>query len=203
MNTKVQREDLGHWLREWRLWQVVGQAVGQTVGQEAAAPASSSLSEALPPAEGQIRLWDVEGEPRLALLLAADYGSFHLLPFSPLGERAVPEERFFQDRPWLRVLQGWNRRRCRRAGLEGSLFCEQLEESDLWPLRLWLQQLEAGQGGDPELARLELPDDPRWSYIEQEEQCWSQRLGEMELFGELQEELPRAAEDEADWDTES
>lgn len=215
MNTHDARLHLQRWLQEYTVWTALEAALpvggeeglSEVSGEDAVSAAP--LADSAAPEAGQIRLWpSVTGEcgPMYGLLVAPSYGSWGVLPFSPLSLPAVPEELTVMEAPPLRVVQGWNLRRIPADAARGSWCVGALPEAERFRVDLFLTVCAAGGPLPPILSGrvgppLVHPLDPRYAYRDAERTRVSLSLGEASLPEENEGfPLARAAEPPPDYD---
>jgi hypothetical protein len=178
---KTEREKLAAWCEELALYRIPD---GET---EALCPQDSpDFSEQPVPEEGQIRLWpagEQDAAPLYGLLVHAGYDRWQVLPFSPLGEPAVPAEVRVREEPPVQILEGWNRRELSGAQVRRSWCVDRIPEKVWFWLRDWLILVEEGRDM-PERFReqtgpaLRHPLDPRHEWLDAEAARVDDCLGE-------------------------
>lgn len=204
MNTPNPKAMLQSWLEEWTLWQSMRE---ETVPEPLSWNPSLDFSNEPRPAPGDIRLWparDSRDPPFYGVLLAGDYGTWRVVPFSPFATPATPGEWRAREHPPLRVLQGWNARTITRRGVESAWKADTLDAPVLWTLNLFLTACET-EGPPPGDLRLKTgppllhPLDPRHVYLDEESERTERALGEFLVLPETQSPLKLAAEPETEW----
>lgn len=205
MNPTPDQVKLKKWIEEYTLYQTLE---GELSELSEYSPAID-FSEEQVPAEGQIRLWPavhLEYPPMYGLLMRAGYGRWRVLPFSPLGEPAIPTELKISDAAPARVVQGWNARELPHSKVKQSWFVDTLSEVDIFKLNRWWLMLAAGEEiiGDVEAdvgPCLRHPLDPRHGYLDSETERADLSLGASVSERGESFRLQKAAEPETDYDS--
>jgi hypothetical protein len=211
MNRTESRKQLEIWLQEYAVWKELVDALPA----ESVAPMHEDLwdSGAFPdepgPEAGQIRLWpSANGAcgPFYGLLVAPEYSSWGVLPFSPLSSVATHEELRVMEEAPVQVIQGWNLRRIPEGQAKKSWFAGTLPELEIFRVDLFLTWCGSGEALPPALADyvgppLIHPLDPRHEYLDEERERADASLGRKSLpLGETGFSLARAAEPEPEYD---
>ncbi|MCC5844770.1 MAG: hypothetical protein JJU05_11010 [Verrucomicrobia bacterium] len=210
MNTDQKRKQLEGWLRDYTVWRRLGAESGE-VAEEKDADRSDApdFSGEPAPETGQIRLWpstDFRDPPLYGLLAAPEYGSWGVLPFSPLALPATPKELKVMEAPPLQVVQGWNLRRISAVQARNSWCAGRLPESESFKLEMFLAWMNSGEAVPALLADhagppLAHPLDPRHEYLEDERERTDRTLGASTASGGQQSApFSKAAEPENDYE---
>lgn len=175
-----QRQTLASWLREWTVEQALG-------GGEEAAWASAARGRRArrrrPARVGEVRLLppDISSDHlRYFLVLEAPSdGPIRVAPFSRFAVPAIPGEwRTGHRAPALAVLCVWNavelpRAIAERAWPVADFGAECLEKARKLAAEYLAPDLDPPAGWAESVgAPLRHPDDPRWSYLQEEAEAW-------------------------------
>lgn len=218
MTLENQRKKLADWLQAWQVETALAQDAGEETAHCDGPCVAGEISGEPEPTAGQIRLWPAKGSamrtadlPFYALVLPEGYGTWRVVPFSTLSVPATPGEFRVLDTGPAQVLQGWNVRTLRRAGISHSWWVADLEERHVFAVLGWLTwlgsvafplrevppELQPGwhaQCGPPLLH----PKDLRHEYMAREWSRVGRALGEWEAGG-VAVQLDLAAEPPPTW----
>lgn len=207
MNPTPEQQKLKKWIEEYSLYQLLGEENPQSLMHSSVI----DFREEPGPAEGQIRLWpaiQLEHPPMYGLLMRAGYGRWRVLPFSPLGEPALPAELKISDAAPARIVQGWNARELSCSRVVQSWFVDSLSEEMLFKLNRWWLMLAAGEEITGDVVAdvgpsMRHPLDPRHDYLDSESDRADFNLGSTVAEKDESYRLQKAAEPETDYDSEN
>jgi hypothetical protein len=176
------QQKLNEWFQDYALYSALR---GPQLEEDVEGPGPDFDDEPMP-AEGQIRLWPPGGmqeEPVYGVLVSGGYGTWQVIPFSPLATPAVEQEMLLRSDPPVRVLQGWNRRTLSTSEAKRSWKADELQDLELFSVRLWLGCVDSGTPCPDSLKDkvgppLRHPQDPRQGYFLEEADRVDACLGE-------------------------
>ncbi len=209
MNIDQHRKCLERWLNEYGVWRRLGpDAVDEAGEAERDSADTPDFAQEPAPATGQIRLWpaaDPGDPPFYGLLAVPEYGTWGVLPFSPLSAPGTPEEMNLLEKPPVQVVQGWNLRRVGTVHVRNAWCAGRIPEAEIFRLEMFSAWLGSGEVPPfPLLDRLGPPLvhplDPRYAYLEEERERADRTLGAASASGGHQiVPFSLAAEPQADY----